>query len=291
MRLNASRLMATFGVLLGVCVGVLPRHLGAAPLFALLAAHPAASQNPDTMLPAQSEAKARELIHSAIQALGGDAYLGVRDISRTGRLSQFGSNGALMGFVEVFDYTKLPDKRRREYSKRRNIIDVFNGDAGWSLDREGIEETTAETLDAFQENLRRGMDNFFRFRFNKEVGITLRYGGSDLVDMKQVDWVEISDREHRVIRIAVERNTRLPIRAVNFQRDSDTRNPIQEVDYFSNYQPIQGVTTPFRVARDRAGRRVSETVYTSIQYNSGLDDSLFSRASLEQRWSQIGKKK
>jgi hypothetical protein len=263
----------------------------AAPLFALLAPPFSRAQNPDTMLPTQSEAKARELINSAIQALGGDAYLRVRDVSRTGRLSQFSSNGNLSGFVEVFDFTKLPDKRRREYSKRRNIIDVFNGDEGWSLDREGIEDTSAATLDAFQEGLRRGMDNFFRFRFNKEDGIILRYGGSDLVDMKQVDWVEVSDREHRVIRIALDRNTRLPIRAVNFQRDPETRNPIQEVDYFSNYQPIQGVVTPFRVARDRAGRRVSETVYTSIQYNSGLDDSLFSRVSLEQRWSQIGKKK
>jgi len=257
-----------------------------------LAAFVAASaQNPDLMLPAQSEAKARELINSAIQALGGDAYLRVRDISRTGRLSQFSSNGNLAGFVEVFDYTKLPDKRRREYSKRRNIIDVFSGEEGWSLDREGIEETTAETLDAFQENLRRGMDNFFRFRFNKEDGIILRYGGSDLVDMKQVDWVEVSDREHRVIRIAIDRNTRLPIRAVNFQRDRATRNPIQEVDFFSNYQNIRGVQFPFRIARERAGRRVSESVYTSVQFNTGLDDSLFTRASLEQRWSQIGKKK
>lgn len=251
----------------------------------------ASAQDPDTMRPEQSAAKARELINAAIQALGGDAYLRVRDITRTGRLSQFGSNGDLMGFVKVFDYTKLPDKRRREYSKRRNIIDVFNGDEGWSLDKEGVEDTSAATLDAFQENLRRGMDNFFRFRLNKEDGIILRYAGSDLVDMKQVDWVEVSDREHRVIRIAIDRNTRLPIRAVNFQRDPDTRNRIEEVDYFSNYQPIQGVVTPFRVARDRAGRRISETVYTSVQFNTGLDDSLFSRASLEQRWSQIGKKK
>ncbi|MCL5288510.1 MAG: outer membrane lipoprotein-sorting protein [Acidobacteria bacterium] len=171
------------------------------------------------------------------------------------------------------------------------MIDVFNGDEGWSLDKEGIEETSAVTLDAFQENLRRGMDNFFRFRFNKEEGIVLRYGGMDLVDMKQVDWVEVSDREHRVIRIAIDRNTHLPLRAVNFQRDPDTRNPVEEVDYFSNYQTIQGVVTPFRVSRSRAGRRISESVYTSVQFNTGLDDSLFTRASLEERWSKIGKKK
>lgn len=273
----------------GICISGL--CLLAVLGFGLAVFAAASAQDPDTMRPEQSAAKARELINSAIQALGGDAYLRVRDISRTGRLSQFGSNGDLMGFVEVFDYTKLPDKRRREYSKRRNIIDVFNGDEGWSLDKEGIEDTSAATLDAFQENLRRGMDNFFRFRLNKEEGIILRYAGSDLVDMKQVDWVEVSDREHRVIRIAIDRNTRLPIRAVNFQRDPDTRNRIEEVDYFSNYQNIQGVQIPFRVARDRAGRRISETVYTSVQFNTGLDDSLFSRASLEQRWSQIGKKK
>ncbi|MBI3663586.1 MAG: hypothetical protein HY234_11135 [Acidobacteria bacterium] len=251
----------------------------------------ASAQNPDTMLPEQSAAKARELINAAIQALGGDAYLHVRDITRSGRLSQFGSNGDLMGFVEVFDYAKLPDKRRREFSKRRNIIDVFNGDEGWSLDKEGVEDTSAATLGAFQENLRRGMDNFFRFRLNKEDGIILRYAGSDLVDMKQVDWVEVSDREHRVIRIAIDRSTHLPLRAINFQRDPDSRDRIEEVDYFSNYQNIQGVQTPFRIARSRAGRRISETVYTSVQFNTGLDDSLFTRASLEQRWSQIGKKK
>lgn len=273
----------------GICVSGL--CLLAVLGFGLAVFAAASAQNPDIMLPEQSAAKARELINSVIQTLGGDAYLGVRDITRVGRHSQFGSNGDLMGFIEVFDFTKLPDKRRREYSKRHNIIDVFNGDEGWSLDKEGIEETSAASLDAFQENLRRGMDNFFRFRFNKEQGIILRYGGSDLVDMKEVDWVEVSDRERRVIRIAIVRSTRLPARAVNFQRDRETRDPIQEVDYFSNFQPIQGVQTPFRVGRSRAGRRISETVYTSIQYNTGLDDSLFSRASLEQRWSQIGKKK
>ncbi len=243
------------------------------------------------MLPEQSTAKARELLNAAIQALGGDAYLRVRAIPRSGRLSQFGSNGELLGFVEIFDSAILPDKRRREYSKRRNVIDVFNGDEGWSLDKEGIEDASAAALDAFQEGLRRSMDNFLRFRFNKEEGIILRYGGSDLVDMKQVDWVEVTDRERRVMRIALDRNTRLPLRAVNFQRERESRNRIEEVDTFSNYQNIQGVQTPFRVARDRAGRRISETVYTSVQFNTGLDDSLFSRASLEQRWSQIGKKK
>ncbi len=290
MRLSVSKLIALSSLSASVFVGA--QHV--APDFARAFSSPAAAyaaQNPDTMLPEQSAAKARELLTGAIEALGGDAYLRVRDITRTGRLSQFGSNGDLMGFVEVFDYTKLPDKRRREYSKHHNIIDVFNGNEGWSLDKEGVEDTTAETLDAYQENLRRGMDNFLRFRYNKEPGIILRYGGMDLMDMKQIDWVEVTDREHRVIRIAIYRSTHLPIRAVNFQRDPDTRNPIQEVDYFSNYQPIQGVVTPFRVARDRAGRRISETVYTTIQYNSGLDDSIFTRSSLEERWSKIGKKK
>jgi outer membrane lipoprotein-sorting protein len=243
------------------------------------------------MLPEQNLAKAREILSAAIQALGGDAYLNVRDISRTGRLSQFSSSGEMSGFVEVFDYSKLPDKRRREYSKRRNIIDVFNGEQGWSLDRAGVEDAPPTTVDSFQEALRRNVDHLLRFRLNKEKGLVLRFGGSDLLEMKQVDWVEVMDSERRKMRIAFDRSSHLPLRVVNFSRDPDSRDRIEEIEYLSNYHSIQGIQAAFHVERERAGRRVFEIVYSEVQFNTGLDDSFFTRQSLEARWAKIGKKK
>jgi hypothetical protein len=109
--------------------------------------------------------------------------------------------------------------------------------------------------------------------------------------MKQVDWVEVMDSERRKMRIAFDRSSHLPLRVVNFSRDPDSRDRIEEIEYLSNYHSIQGIQAPFHVERERAGRRVFEIVYSEVQFNTGLDDSFFTRQSLEARWAKIGKKK
>ncbi|HSH17028.1 MAG TPA: hypothetical protein VLD18_13390, partial [Verrucomicrobiae bacterium] len=48
--------------------------------------------------PEQSSAKAKQLIQQAIQALGGEKYLNVRDTSCTGRVAFYDNHGQLSGF-------------------------------------------------------------------------------------------------------------------------------------------------------------------------------------------------
>jgi len=255
---------------------------------ALALATPA--QNPNTMMPAQSTAKAREIIDRAITALGGKAYLNVRDISRELRLAQFGGTGDLEGFSLTWDFVLLPDKNRTEYSKKRNIIYVYNGDKGWVMDRAGVEEATAGNMEQYQDGLKRDIDNLFRYRLNED-GLIFRFGGSDLLDLKQVDWVHVIDRERREFRIAFDKKTSLPMRAEYSTRDPETRVRIQEVEYFSNYHDVQGVQTPMQVARERNGRKVYQVFLDACQYNTGLADSFFSREALEQTYAKLNKKK
>ena len=250
----------------------------------------ASAQNPNTMMPAQSAAKARELIDRSIQALGGQTYLQVRDLTRELRLAQFGTTGDLEGFTRVWDYVALPDKNRSEYFQKRNIITVYNGDKGWVMDRAGVEEASATEIEQFQEGLKKDIDQLFRFRL-KEEGLIFRYGGSDLLDLKQVDWVEVIDRERRQFRFAIEKSTGLPIRAVYSTRDPETRVRYEEVEYLSNYHSVQGIMTPMQVWRDRNGRKVYQAFIEKCEYNTGLNDSFFSRASLEEAYGKINKKK
>ena len=58
----------------------------------------ALAQSPQDMMPAESAAKAKEILGQAIQAMGGNAYLNIRDVTCEGRLSQFGHAGELNGF-------------------------------------------------------------------------------------------------------------------------------------------------------------------------------------------------
>ena len=53
------------------------------------------AQESEVMMPAQSAAKAKEILQQAIEGLGGAAYLNVHDVTYEGHLSQFGHSGEL----------------------------------------------------------------------------------------------------------------------------------------------------------------------------------------------------
>ena len=65
----------------------------------LLAPWPfAAAQDGQILMPEQSAAKAKQLLQQTIEAMGGDAFLNIRDMTCTGRYSQFGHSGEMEGF-------------------------------------------------------------------------------------------------------------------------------------------------------------------------------------------------
>jgi hypothetical protein len=263
--------------------------LAAAFAAALLAAAPrAVTQEP--LAPDASAAKAKQLIQQTIQALGGQAYLGVRDETCEGHVATFGHHNDLNDYELVYDYNMLPDKERTEYSLKRNIIDLYNGNQGWTLDHGGVSAMPASAIADFQGGLKRDINHLFRYRMN-EPGLEFSYGGHDVVDLKEVDWVEIDDAEQRTIRIAISQIDHLPVRAVFITRDPVTHERTEETEYFSNYQPLQGIETPLQDTRERDGQKIFQLFLTSCSYNTGLSPDFFTRESLEERWAKVGGKK
>jgi hypothetical protein len=249
---------------------------------------PARAQS-QVLLPDQSEAKAKQVLQQAIAALGGDAYLNVQDVTCTGRMTAFDHSGELNGLQDFIAYTKPPDKTRQENLPKRNIINIFDGDKGWELDRGGVSEAPPTDLAQFQQNIHNDIDNILRHRIH-EPGMIFRYGGMDIVDMEPVDWVELVDNDNNTIRLAFSRATHLPTRRIVETINPKTQFKSQEIEYFSNFHPIQGIETPFQTTRDRNGLKVYQAFFDKCDYNTGVADSQFTRESLEQRWSQVGGK-
>lgn len=250
----------------------------------------ARTQNTQVMMPDQSTQKARQLLQQTIQALGGPAYLGLQDTSCEGRLSTFGHSGDLTGFDTYFDFSKFPDKDRTEHSKKRSIIEVFNGNKGWVLDKGGVADAPESAMKEWTETLKTDIDHLLRYRIN-EPGMIVRYGGPDVVELKEVGWVELEDSDGRTIRLALDSNTHFPVQEVVISRDPGTQLRVEQIYYFSNYHPISGVQTPFQVGSTRNDIKVFQAFTDKCTYNNGLTDSLFTRESLEERWGQLDKKK
>ena len=285
--------------------------VGVALLLGLAAAYgkPATAQPGQELLPEQSAAKAKQVLQQVINALGGQAFLKVRDADCDGRVAQFGSNEELMGFTEFRDLWLLPDKNRTEYiSKGQNtiagfllgadglaithggaLITVYNGDQGWELDKAGVSDQPEDLVKNFTEQVKSGMNNMLRIRMN-EPGVELRYAGTDVIDLKEAEWIEFADREHRELRLGIDKSTHLPLRWVVVTRDPETRARTEVTTSYTKYISVDGVKTPLSLVRARNGQKISQTFLTGCKYNSNLLTQLFTRASLEQRSSEVTKK-
>jgi hypothetical protein len=247
------------------------------------------AQDDQYMMPDQSAAKAKQILDQAIEALGGDAYLNVHDVTCTGRLGQFDHSGELTGFGQFIDFSEPPSKARQENLPKRNIVEVFNGDKGWDLDRGGVSDAPQVELAQFQEDNQKDVDNILRHRIH-EPGMVMRYAGPDVVDLKQVDWVELVDSDNRTIRLAVATATHLPVRETVESRDPRLQMKTLEIDYYSNYHPLDGIQTPFQITRERNQIKIFQVFFDKCDYNTNISDSLFTRESLDERWAQLGKK-
>ena len=263
------------------------------------------SQRADMLMPEQSTAKGKQILSDLINAFGGAGYTQVRESKCQGRRALFGHNGALTGYIDFIDYRRYPDTDRTEYiGKGRNtilqsligldgldfahggvVITLFNRNQGWTYDRSGVSEVPATAVSDFQEQVKRNIDNLLRLRLNEE-GMSIRFGGSDTVDLKQVDWVELSDREQRTFRLAVDRSTHLLVRGVIITKNEETQEIDEEVAIYTNYQLRDSVWVPLQVSRERNGRRTSQYFYDTCKFNPGFPDSLFSKDSLKKGASE-----
>jgi hypothetical protein len=270
----------------------------------------ATAQNPDTMMPEQSTAKAKQVLGELINALGGPGYTEVRESQCEGRRALIGHNGELNGYIDFVDFRRYPDKARTEYiSKGRNtilkaligldgldfahggiFITLYNGDHGWTLSRSGIDELPVTSVSEFQEQTKRSIDNLLRLRL-KEPGMSIRFGGNDTLDLKQVDWVELNDSEERKFRIAVDRSTHLLVRAIVSTKDKEYDQIDDDTTIYSNYQLKDSVWVPLQLSREHNGRRTAQIFYDTCHFNPGFPDDLFSKTSLQKHGSEAILKK
>ncbi len=262
----------------------------AAVLFAAMFAPRVGAQNPDTLMPDASTAKAKQILQQLIDAFGGPTYLDIRDSDCEGRLARFGHNGELTGYTNFKDYWRYPDANRTDYSKKGVIINLYVGDKGWTLDKGGVSELSAAAVADFQEQTKKDVNNLLRVRL-KEPGMVVRYGGADIVDLKTVDWVDITDSEQRSFRLAVDRTSHLLVRTIVTTPDEQMNAPNVETNIFTNFQLMDGVRTALQITSDRNGRRISQVFFQFCKYNSGLPADLFSKSGLDKRFSEVGSRK
>jgi hypothetical protein len=285
----------------------LPHCCLRAALSLLLLIPPAVAQNPDTMDPDRSSAKAKQLVEKAIDALGGFAYRNNEESDCDGRVAQFDRGGGTLGYSFIHSYWRYPDKNRTEYVVKSTkggplallvgnlpikggaFIQLFNGDKGWTMDKGGVSEADATVVSEFQDALKRQIHHLLLDRVNEE-GVYVRYAGLGIADLRPVEWLEITDKDGRTVRLALERESHLPMRTVVTTPNEETRDTDEDVTIYSNYREHDGVQTPMQISREHNGRRTHQIFYNSCNNNPSLPADFFSEQSLRERFAKTGGK-
>jgi hypothetical protein len=239
-------------------------------------ANPAAPATSAQAIPTDQENtnKAKALISQMVEALGGQAYMSIQDISQEGRTYAF-HHGQPEGVGVLFwRFYKYPDKDRVELTKKRDVIYIYRGDEGFEITYKG---TRADDPKAVSDYLRRrhySLDWVLRKWLN-EPGIALFYEGSTVAAQKDTQQVTIMNARDQGVTLYIESNTHLPVKKSFSWRDPTDRQRNVEEEVYDNYRPVQGIMTPFSVTRFYNGDMSNQRFINTVTYNKGLSDSLF----------------
>jgi len=237
---------------------------------------PAASTAAQSIPTDQGNAqKAKQIIDQAIQALGGQAYLGITDMKSEGRAYSFHHGEPNSLGIVFWRFRKFPDKDRIELTKKRDVVQIYNGDKGYEITYKGVRDL--EPKDQLGPYLRRrhySLDIVLR-QWLHQPGVALFYEGQKVAAQKETDQVTIMNNKNEAVTLNVDINTHLPVRKSYSWRDPTDKERNVEDEIFDNYRPIQNIMTPFDTMRMYNGEMSAQTFLTSASYNQGLSDTLF----------------
>jgi hypothetical protein len=230
---------------------------------------------------AQTTPAAQQLLDAMIKALGGQVFLEVRTTHTKGRFFNF-KRDQLSASDIYNDYVKYPDMERTEFGKdRETTVYINRGEDGWILTppptRKGdpeVQEMSPAQIENFLQSFKTSFEYVVRFVI-KAPKTSVLTTGSEVVDFRRTDVLEVRDAEKNLLRIFIDRETRLPAKTQTRLAD---RSDVDE-DVFANWHRFDGVMTPLLIIRYKNGVKTMEIRAESVEYNSILPDSLFSPPS------------
>ena len=218
--------------------------------------------------------KAKQILDDMIRALGGEAYLTVRDITVEGRTYAF-YEGRPRGLGVLFwRFWQAPDQDRYELTKQRDVIDLFVGVKGYETTYKGTVAIDPKELANYLRRREHSLEWVIRTWLSAS-GSMILYDGPAIVEQNLADKVTILTVSNDSVTISVDQRTHLPVRTAFSYRDPIDRQFDEEAEVYSNYKVVQGINTPYSTVRMLNGDMSGQRYVNKVTYNTGLAPSLF----------------
>jgi hypothetical protein len=226
--------------------------------------------------------QARAVLDAMVQALGGEAWLKMKNQVREGQVAAFFQGKPSGGTTKYWEFHAWPDQDRIEYTKHRDVVQFYLGRAGSEVTYKGRAPLPAEQVDDFLRRREHSIETAVKLWLNDPRTI-LVYEGQRLAARHLADQVTLISAENEAVTILADVQTHLPLRRSFEWRDPVYKDKNLDAEEYDDYHAIDGFPTAFTITHSKNGEMTRQYFLIHASYNQELPADFWSVEAADKR--------
>jgi hypothetical protein len=218
---------------------------------------------------AQNARKARAALSAMVQALGGQAWLDIKNEMQQGHVAAFFHSQPDLGTTDLWQFHSWPDKDRVEVTKHRDVVEFYIGRDGWEVTYRGKKPMQKDLLEDYLRRRDHSIETAVKV-WLKDPNTILVYEGQTMAERHMAEQVTLISAQNESITIQMDEQSHLPLRRSFQWRDPLYKDKNTDAEEYDDYHTIEGFPTPFSITRLKNDEIVRQYYVTKVEYNRPL---------------------
>lgn len=229
---------------------------------------------------AKNARQARAVLDAMVQALGGPAWLNMKNVEREGQVAAFFHGRPDAGTTMYFEYHQWPDHDRIEYTKHRDVVQFYVGRNGQEVTYKGKAALPQELVDDYLRRRDHSIETVVKTWLNDPKTILI-YEGQRLAERHLADQVTMISADNDSVTIQTDTQTHLPLRRTFQWRDPLYHDKNTDTEEYDDYHTMEGFPTAFTISRYKNDDEVRQFYLVHVKYNQDLPPEFWSADAAE----------
>lgn len=223
---------------------------------------------------AKNADKARAALNAMVQALGGDAWLNMKNQTVEGQIAAFFHGRPDPGTTKAYEFHAWPDRDRIELTKHRDVVEFFLERKGYEVTFRGKKPMEKDILDDYLRRRDHSIETVVKV-WMKDPNTILVHEGQHLAERHLAEQVTLISSQNESVTILMDIQSHLPL-----QRDFQWRDPLYhdkntDTEEYATYRAVDGIQTPYTITRMKNGELVRQFFVTDVKFNQNLGEDFW----------------
>jgi hypothetical protein len=217
----------------------------------------------------KNAAQARATIDAMVKALGGQAWLDMKNQMRHGHLAAFYQGKPDPGTTEYWDFHQWPGHDRIEVTKHRDVLQIYLDRIGWEVTYRGKKALPEDIVDDYLRRRDHSIEVAVKV-WLKDPNTILVYEGKQMAGRHLCDQVTLISAQNESVTILTDADTHLPLRRVFQWRDPLYKDKNTDAEEYDDYHTFQGLPSAMRITRYKNEDMFRQYYIDRVEYNQTL---------------------